>query len=1039
VAVRTLLLWCVSGLCALSVLHGTRLPIRTYTTADGLARDHILCIAQDSHGFLWFCTAEGLSRFDGYRFTNYTTAQGLPDNEIEDFLETRAGVYWVATGGGLCRFDPAGAGASRFHCLGMTGAGGVPAPLVLYEDRSGAVWAGGGGGVFRLGPKDSAFHEVDMPRREDDMATAILMDRRGVLWVGLANGLYRRDPDGSAKRYTKADGLPADYIMALIEDRAGHMWVGTRGGLARVDTAREAGGAPGGLGGLRVYGVKDGLPAPRVESLLETSDGTVWVGTTLGIAEYIPGTRDGGREFRSYTLAQGLSARSVGALAEDRDGNLWIGTFGSGAMKVAHSGFVTYAEADGLPYAVSVMETRQGEFCAISRGESGITIGRFDGRRFESVQPAWPKSLTYFGWGRGQIAVQDEGGEWWIATGQGLCRFGAAARVQQLAGARPKAIYTTRDGLAGENIFRVFEDSRCDIWIGTIGLDHADGLARWGRKTGRIEAFSTADGLPKSPVPTAFAEDGSGNVWIGLFHGGLARYRPGGRFTTFTAAEGIPGQVRTLYMDAAGRLWIGTTQGLVRADDLTAERPRFSTFTTTHGLSSAYVGAIAEDRWGRIYAATGRGIDRFEPQPGGPGRIRHYTTSDGVVPGELELALRDRQGALWFSSPLGLSQLAPSLERTRAPPPVLITGLSAGGVARAISDLGESNVAGLKLGQTPIRVDFVGLDCSPGEALHYQYMLENADREWGPPTDQRTVVYASLAAGTYRFLVRAVASDGAASPRPATIAFTVPPPAWRSWWFLAACGLAGVLLLLALHRYRLAQAVAVADVRTRIATDLHDDIGASLSQIAILSEVAKRTALSPEAGARLPLTEIAGISRALVDAMSDIVWAINPDHDHLSNLVYRMRRFATDVLGGQGIALQFRSSVAEHDLKIGVDVRRQVYLIFKEGIHNIARHSGADRVEADLDRVGDHLTLRLSDNGRGFDPDAEYQGRGLANMRKRAAALRGKVEFTSAPGKGTLLRMTVPVERRTILAAVRGTAAKVSDKLRAWQTGVHRR
>jgi signal transduction histidine kinase len=492
-------------------------------------------------------------------------------------------------------------------------------------------------------------------------------------------------------------------------------------------------------------------------------------------------------------------------------------------------------------------------------------------------------------------------------------------------------------------------------------------------------------------------------------------------------------------MDDSGVLWIGTTQGLVRADDLTAERPRFTTFTTAHGLSSAYIGAMAEDRWGRIYAATGRGIDRFEPQSGGPGRIRHYTTADGVVPGELELALRDRQGALWFSSPLGLSQLVPSLERTRAPPPVLITGLSAGGLPRAISDLGESSVAGLKLAQTPIRVDFVGLDYSPGEALRYQYMLENADRDWSPPTDQRTVVYASLAAGTYRFLVRAVASDGTTSPRPATIAFTIPPPVWRSWWFLSAGGLAGLLLLFALHRHRLAQAVAVADVRARIATDLHDDIGASLSQIAILSEVAQRTALSPEPGTRLPLTEIAGISRALVDAMSDIVWAINPDHDRLSNLVYRMRRFAMDVLGGQGIAVRFRSTVVDHDLKIGVDVRRQVYLIFKEGVHNIARHSGADRVQVDLDRLEDRLMLQLRDNGAGFDPDAQYQGRGLANMRQRAAALRGKVEFASAPGKGTLLRMTVPLERKTILAAVRGTATRVSGKLRAWQTGVHRR
>jgi signal transduction histidine kinase/ligand-binding sensor domain-containing protein len=889
--------------------------------------------------------------------------------------------------------------------------------------------------VFRLDPSEKQFRNVEIPRRANATVSAILIDRRGVLWIGFSDGLYRREPGGSGKLYTPADGLPNDYVMALIEDRADRVWVGTRDGLARVD---ETGGACGALCGLHVYGTKDGLPNSRVESLLEASDGTVWVGTNQGIAEYTPAAR-GGHEFRSYTLAQGLTARSVGALAEDRDGNLWIGTFGSGAMKVAHGGFVTYADADGLPYAVSLVETRRGEFCAVSRGDTGITLERFDGRRFEQIRPAWPADLTYFGWGRGQIALQDHESSWWIATGQGLCRFGPAARVDQLAGARPKTIYTTRDGLAGNNIFRIFEDSRCDIWIGTIGPDTADALARWRRSSGKIETFSEGDGLPKSPVPTVFAEDKSGGVWVGLFHGGLARYRADGGFRTFTSADGVPGQVRALHLDDGGRLWIGTTQGLVRADDVSAERPRFTAYTMAQGLSSNYIGAIAEDAWGRLYAATGRGIDRFEPQPGGPRRVRHYTSADGVVPGELELALRDRHGVLWFSSPLGLSRLVPSLDPTRSPPPVLITGLSAGGVARAISDLGETNVAGLKLAQTPIRVDFVGLDYSPGEALHYQYKLEHADRDWSPPTDQRTVVYASLAAGTYQFLVRAVASDGAVSPRPATIAFTIPPPVWRSWWFLGAFGAAVLMLLLALHRYRLAQAVAVADVRSRIATDLHDDIGASLTQIAILSEVAQRAVHPTAAETRLPLTEIAGISRALVDAMSDIVWAINPDHDRLSNLVYRMRRFAMDVLIGQGIALQFRSSVAEHDLRISVDIRRQVYLIFKEAVHNIARHSGAGRVEADLDRVGNQLSLRLADDGRGFDPSAEYQGRGLANMRKRAAALHGRLDFVSAPGKGTLLTMTVPLERKTLLAAVRGTAAGVLDKLRAWRTGVHRR
>jgi signal transduction histidine kinase len=368
---------------------------------------------------------------------------------------------------------------------------------------------------------------------------------------------------------------------------------------------------------------------------------------------------------------------------------------------------------------------------------------------------------------------------------------------------------------------------------------------------------------------------------------------------------------------------------------------------------------------------------------------------------------------------MGVSQFIPALDRPRAPPPVLVTGLSIGGVPHSISDLGQSTITGLRLSQNPLRIDFVGLGFSPGEALRYQYMLEGADRGWSAPTDQRSVLYASLSPGSYRFLVRAAASDGAVSPQPASVVFTILPPLWRTWWFLLACGTLLILMAYALHRYRLAQLLAVANVRTRIATDLHDDIGASLSQIAVLSEVAQRGADGP--GPRIgTLSDIAGISRELLDSMSDIVWAINPDHDRLSNLIYRMRRFATDLLGGQNIVLQFRSSVADHDLKIGADVRRQVYLIFKEAIHNIARHSGASQVQVELDRLEDSLVLRLSDNGKGFDPAAENGGHGLVNMRKRAAALGANVELQSAPGKGATLRMAVRLDSWKSLSVLRG-------------------
>jgi signal transduction histidine kinase len=348
---------------------------------------------------------------------------------------------------------------------------------------------------------------------------------------------------------------------------------------------------------------------------------------------------------------------------------------------------------------------------------------------------------------------------------------------------------------------------------------------------------------------------------------------------------------------------------------------------------------------------------------------------------------------------------------------VLVTGLSVGGVARSISDLGQSAVSGLRLPQSSLRVDYVGLGFLPGETLRYQYMLEGADRDWSAPTDQRTVIYARLAAGSYRFLVRAVAGDGVFSPRPASVEFTVLPPVWRTWWFLLACGTTAALLMYSLYRYRLAQLLTVANVRMRIATDLHDDIGASLSQIAILSEVAQS---AKEGRTGTPLADIAGISRELVDSMSDIVWAINPDHDRLSNLVYRMRRFATDVLGGQGIALQFRSTVADHDLRIGANMRRQIYLIFKEGIHNIARHSGATGAEVDLDRAGDGLVLRLRDNGKGFDASVERDGHGLVSIRKRADALGADLRWCSEPGHGTDLSMTVRLEPGTRLSVLRG-------------------
>ncbi len=356
---------------------------------------------------------------------------------------------------------------------------------------------------------------------------------------------------------------------------------------------------------------------------------------------------------------------------------------------------------------------------------------------------------------------------------------------------------------------------------------------------------------------------------------------------------------------------------------------------------------ITEDRWGRIYAGTGHGVDRLDPLTG---RVKHYTMADGLVRGDANVAGRDRDGALWFGSPMGLSRLDPEPDHKAQPAPILITGIEVRGVPQALGQLGAAAVSGLALRpeQNQLRIDFVGIGFSPGERLRYQYRLEGADRDWSPPAEQRSINFASLRPGSYTFYVRAVNAEGVQSPNPAVVSFTVLAPIWQRWWFVSAAAIALALLAYGAYRFRLSQLLSVERIRTRIATDLHDDIGSSLSQIAILSELAQRKLEGADPHAAGPLADIATVARELVDGMSDIVWAINPKHDHLSNLTRRMRRFAGDVLEARNIALEFRGLDTQPDLRVGADFRRQVFLIFKEAINNIVRHSDSTRAEVEF-------------------------------------------------------------------------------------------
>jgi signal transduction histidine kinase/ligand-binding sensor domain-containing protein len=1035
-----------------------RLPLTFHNTASGLPHDRVKCIARDSRGFQWFCTPAGLGRFDGERFVVYGVDQGLSHPSINHLLEARDGTYWVATnGGGVCGFRPGVRPSPRmtpsgqettpsqlFDCL-MVGDGMENRVNILLEDRSGRLWAGTDRGLFRLD------RQSEKPRFTRAFPTsrynvwAIVEDAAGDVWAGGNDGLTRIAPDGGVRAYAVGEGGQGATVWSLLADREGRLWIGHETGLVVVRplpaTSSEPRASlwnrllirtedrpcceplilPTQAGEARRVTAADGFVLQRPGTLVQTSDGHVWIGSgvwsrgTAGVLEF------DGQMLRAYSPRQGLSSDPVIAIGEDRDRHLWLGTMTSGAMRLARAGATAFGEADGLTRGEihSIVRDRTGEFYAVS---AGPWIHHFDGERFTRVRPN-VGSAESAGWY--QAPLVDHLGEWWIPTRHGLYRFPAVPRIERLAQVNPVAAYGMRQGLPGDHVLGPYEDRHGDVWFGT---DSRDELVRWERATGRFHVYGAADGIAALGPALAFREDRTGDLWIGFRGGAVARRRQE-RFEIFRQSDGVPrGEISVLHLDRAGRLWVGSRDALTdvapvpspaaagptsdrelaRVDEPTAARPQFSLYPEAL-LSGLGVRAIVEDPAGMLYIGGDRGVLRLDQTSG---KTQRYSLADGLPSADVETGHLDRNGALWFGTWRGIARMIPAASSPTPPSATVITRLGVRGVRYPVAELGETEIAGLQLAsqENQLEIEFLSI-AFDGAPVRYQYRLEGVDADWGPPVDERRVAYVSLSPGEYRFVVRASTGDGVTT-EPAAISFVILAPWWQRAWFLALVALTLVLVALSLHRARVSRLLAVERMRTRIATDLHDDIGASLSQIAVLSEVIRQQAPGDrELGDRLE--RVAATSRELVASMSDIVWAISPSRDSLRDLVQRMRRFASDVLTASGVPFTFHAPDHMDELRLDADLRRHVYLIFKEAVNNLARHARAGKATIDLS-VGDgRLTVRITDDGVGFDAAEAESGTGLTSLRARAAAIGATIDVASAPGRGTSVLLELPLGGRT--------------------------
>ena len=987
---RLVVCWIV--LCGVSA-HAERWPVHTYVTADGLANDRVDRGTRDRLGYLWFATIDGVSRFDGRRFESFGVHDGLPSSAAHDIVATRGGAIWVATEGGLAWLDLGARGTRlQFHAVATDGAA-----LALSEDAEGRLWVGTSRGLAEVVNARPIVRPLALENGRPQIIAIAADPADRSLWLGTWHGLVHRHADGTTAQYPFAgDGVFDDRVFALCVDHQRRLWIShVDQKVLAIPLGERFPVAPGqplwpGDGPGWLHHVPNGWGR---RAILEDSHGTIWIGTTRELVRYDD------RGFRNLSAAEGVSDQSPTPLVEDAVGNLWIGTDARGVQRIASRGLVAYDQNDGLDgTSVKAFTEARGQLYVLT-DHVPHQLHRFDGKRFSGVRPRLPDDITGLAWTEGQMIAIDRDDRWWYPTTQGVAHYPRVARLEDLATTLPD-FFRVRDGLTGRDIARLYADHHGDVWLSTMS---SVGLVRWDRATDRIAHVA---GRWPTGIASSFAEDLHGALWIGFEGGQLVRVRDGA-FERFDGAAGVPaGEVAALLVDRVGRLWLGSgDSGVARIDDPAAPHLQVVRYTTEQGLASDRVTTLVDDLHGRIYIGTTRGIDRLDPASGD---IGHFDTRDGLPNNYVTTSLRSSDGTLWFGTKAGAGRLVEDPRPIAAPPPTYITQFTVAGAPRPIALGGDRDIGEIELGSDENQLDiaFTSPAFGVGELLRFQYQLDDG-AAWSPPVAEREVHFPKLASGQYHFSVRAVLGAGTVSPA-AHATFVILAPLWQRWWFLSVAALAVAALGYLLYRVRLAHVLAIERVRIRIATDLHDDLGSSLSRIAILSEVANRRAAASE-----PITaqvgDIGRSARELVDVASDIVWSTDPRRDDLKSLLVRLRRFASDVLEGRGIAWSMAVPAEPERIKLGPEHRRQLFLILKEAIHNAARHAEATRVEVTIARDGSALVATVGDDGRGFDPGAQHEGNGLASMRARAEQAGGTLHVESASTAGTTVIARLPL------------------------------
>ena len=826
--VRIILLWCVV-FPTYGYSQNQSLKFEHIGTLEGLSQVDVSSIIQDSRGFMWIGTGNGLNRYDGYKFINYShdpdNKNSLTNNVINDLAEDRNGNIWIATKGGLNKFNKASARFTRYlHNEQDETSLAVDVVNRISFDQKGNLWLATQNGLDYLDVSSNKFkHHVHTDNDSSSISSnnvhTVFIDRKQNVWAGTANGglnLYLpaankfvmfKHPDVATGRLT------ADNIICIYEDNAGMLYLGTQSeGVFEFDPKKRS---------FRNFKSKDKLgnssSINTVNSINKDDNGNLWIGAEHGGLSLL----DKKGNFYNYQHDDiddnSINGTTINAIFKDKTGNLWVGAFGGGInlYKRSSASFSLYqhnSSATSLSsnFVLDIFEDRAKNIWV---GTDGGGLNKFDRTNGSFIhykqQPPGKNGIT----GNYVLTTrQHADGRLWIGTwGDGFSIYDPKTGIFNNIKKDP----SNPAGLGGNNIYCILHTKDQNTWIGTFN----DGLDFYDRKTGRFKHYRYNAASPQSISSNNIydlCEDSNGNLWIATSDNGVDLLdTKTGKITHLRHIENqnslSNNTVTDILLDSKGKLWFCTIGGLNLFDPQTG---RFTVFTKKDGLASNVTYAIKEDNNGRYWVSTNSGISMYNPVSG---KFKNYTTEDGLQGDEFKphSALKATDGQLFFGGINGFNAFYPGqIVKPAAFSPLVVTSFlvfnkplrSVGddsGPKASIQDISVIKSIRLSHKQSTISLEYAALDFGSGSKKRYAFILEGFDADWNYVGTRNSASYTNLPAGTYRFKIKYQNSAGLWSPVSSVLKLTIVPPFWLTWWFKVLAIAFFIATIIVIFKFRL--------------------------------------------------------------------------------------------------------------------------------------------------------------------------------------------------------------------------------------------